>query len=192
MDHLTLAQLLGNYGEFIGAIAVVFTLGYLAVQVKHSRQSLDASTRSAEENRLVMKISGESEWMRSWNDVLSEVYGSAEKIRLMSRGLSNDPQMTDEEYMAFSMQLILILNHHHLSLQMSKNGMRDQGAHQALENFILMVLTSEGGRFWWDRSGFVMDQYDHVNALLANEPNVPTYTEWEQLLFQREEMTPQS
>ena len=92
MDHQEFAQLLGNYGEFIGAIAVVFTLGYLAVQVKHSRQSLDANTKSAE------------------------------KIRLMSRGLANDPDMTDEEYMAFSMQLILILNHHHLSLKMSNNG----------------------------------------------------------------------
>ena len=38
MDHLTFAQLLGNYGEFIGAIAVVATLGYLALQVKHSRK----------------------------------------------------------------------------------------------------------------------------------------------------------
>ena len=39
MDHQAFAQLLGNYGEFIGAIAVVATLGYLAFQVRHaSRQ----------------------------------------------------------------------------------------------------------------------------------------------------------
>lgn len=36
MDHLTFAQLLGNYGEFFGSIAVVATLAYLAVQVRQS------------------------------------------------------------------------------------------------------------------------------------------------------------
>ena len=36
MDLMSTAQLLGNLGEFVGAIAVVVTLGYLAVQVRHS------------------------------------------------------------------------------------------------------------------------------------------------------------
>lgn len=39
MDHQTFAQLLGNYGEFVGAIAVVVTLAYLAVQVRQSKQT---------------------------------------------------------------------------------------------------------------------------------------------------------
>ena len=38
MDHQTFAQLLGNYGEFVGAIAVVATLAYLAVQVRQSNR----------------------------------------------------------------------------------------------------------------------------------------------------------
>jgi len=38
MDHLTIAQLLGNYGEFFGSIAVVATLVYLARQVHQSSQ----------------------------------------------------------------------------------------------------------------------------------------------------------
>ena len=37
MDLLSTAQLLGNFGEFVGAIAVVVTLFYLAAQVKQSR-----------------------------------------------------------------------------------------------------------------------------------------------------------
>ena len=48
MDHQAFAQILGNYGEFVGAIAVVITLVYLAVQVKHSKEATEASTRSAE------------------------------------------------------------------------------------------------------------------------------------------------
>jgi len=47
MDHQAFAQLLGNYGEFVGAIAVVVTLGYLAVQIRQN-------TRSQDENRKAM------------------------------------------------------------------------------------------------------------------------------------------
>lgn len=36
MDHQAFAQLLGNYGEFVGSISVVATLVYLARQVRES------------------------------------------------------------------------------------------------------------------------------------------------------------
>ena len=51
MDHQAFAQLLGNYGEFIGAIAVVVTLFYLAAQVRHSKEATEANTRSLDENQ---------------------------------------------------------------------------------------------------------------------------------------------
>ena len=35
MDHQAFAQLLGNYGEFVGAIAVVVTLVYLAAHARY-------------------------------------------------------------------------------------------------------------------------------------------------------------
>lgn len=40
MDHQAFAQLLGNYGEFVGSIAVVATLGYLAVQTRQNTRAL--------------------------------------------------------------------------------------------------------------------------------------------------------
>ena len=43
MDHLTFAQLLGNYGEFIGAIGVVVTLAYLAIQIRQNTKTLRSS-----------------------------------------------------------------------------------------------------------------------------------------------------
>jgi hypothetical protein len=53
MDHQAFAQLLGNYGEFVGAIAVVATLFYLARQVHHSKESVDANTQALEESRKI-------------------------------------------------------------------------------------------------------------------------------------------
>jgi hypothetical protein len=45
MDHQAFAQLLGSYGEFVGAIAVVATLVYLAIQVRHGREATVANNR---------------------------------------------------------------------------------------------------------------------------------------------------
>ena len=44
MDHQAFAQMLGNFGEFVAAIAVVVTLFYLALHIRHSTQTTRAST----------------------------------------------------------------------------------------------------------------------------------------------------
>jgi hypothetical protein len=44
MDHLAFAQLLGSYGEFIGSIAILVTLIYLAIQVRQVREEQIART----------------------------------------------------------------------------------------------------------------------------------------------------
>ena len=38
MDLMETAQLLGNFGEFLSAIAVLVTLVYLALQVKQAKE----------------------------------------------------------------------------------------------------------------------------------------------------------
>ena len=52
MDHQTLAAMLGSYGEFFGAIAVVVTLGYLAFQVRQNTRSSYVTRSAAVTNRL--------------------------------------------------------------------------------------------------------------------------------------------
>ena len=47
MDHQAIAQLLGNYGEFLGSIAVLVTVLYLAIQVRQARNQLSLAGRQA-------------------------------------------------------------------------------------------------------------------------------------------------
>ena len=42
MSTLEVSQLLGNYGEFVGAIAIIVTLIYLAVQVRQNTRSMQS------------------------------------------------------------------------------------------------------------------------------------------------------
>ena len=52
MAHQAFAAMLGNYGEFLGAIAVVFTLGYLGYQVRQNTRSSYVTRSVAVTNRL--------------------------------------------------------------------------------------------------------------------------------------------
>ena len=45
MDHQAFAQLLGNYGEFIGGIVVVVSVVYLALQLRTANVQAQASAR---------------------------------------------------------------------------------------------------------------------------------------------------
>ena len=45
MSQMEIAQILGSYGESVGAIAVVATLVYLAIQVKHNREATLGNNR---------------------------------------------------------------------------------------------------------------------------------------------------
>ena len=47
MSALEISQLLGNYGECVGAIAIVITLVYLAIQVRQNTRMMRASIRQA-------------------------------------------------------------------------------------------------------------------------------------------------
>ena len=50
MDVGAVSEVLGNFGEFVSAIAVVVTLAYLAVQVRHSKEATEANTRTIRAN----------------------------------------------------------------------------------------------------------------------------------------------
>ena len=47
MSFVQLSVVLGNLGEFIGSIAVLATLIYLAVEVRHSRELLEENRKMA-------------------------------------------------------------------------------------------------------------------------------------------------
>jgi len=57
MDHQAFAQLLGNYGEFLGAIAVVVTLFYLATQIRRSTEATKAMVRQGVDSSVAAYIS---------------------------------------------------------------------------------------------------------------------------------------
>ena len=53
MDLMSTAQLLGNFGEFFGAIAVVATLVYLAFQIRQNTLALKTSSLRTTKSQMI-------------------------------------------------------------------------------------------------------------------------------------------
>ncbi len=126
---------LANLGEFIGGIAVLVTLIYLAMQVRQS-------------NRLAF-LSATQSMLDSYNHVVDQWYGDLEKTRVSKLGLRYEPAMSEEERMRFSAQLFTFygwiesIYYHHQSGQVE----------DALANRAIALLKyygrMTGVQEWW-------------------------------------------
>jgi len=70
MDQQAFAQLLGNYGEFVGAIAVVVTLVYLTTQIRQNTNAVQSSTYASW-----------NEAAQSWGDFVADHAGTLAVIQ---------------------------------------------------------------------------------------------------------------
>jgi hypothetical protein len=113
MDHLTFAQLLGNYGEFVGAIAVVATLGYLATQVRHSTNMIGGATE--------MQLAQE---LTAWH---ARVTGDAELRAIWDIAAVGDP-MTDDQAVRYCWLLGEVFFLYEGAYRQYQRGLMSEGA----------------------------------------------------------------
>ena len=157
MDHLTFAQLLGNYGEFVGAIAVVATLIYLAVQVKHKREQT--------ENQI------EQSHYEQWEKPSELLASSPEASELLIRGRQSRAELSDAEVLQFDMILTMGMNTVEFAFRRSKNPKRDPDANTWM-SIAKFWLDGPGGKQFWE---------DQQNLFY------PNYVDWvEQFVLTRE------
>lgn len=90
MSLMETSQLLGNFGEFVGAIAVVVTLVYLAVQVRHSREATETNTRSL---RSVARIEAGKNW---WEEAVRLAL-SPDMARIVAQGFEDASVLDDND-----------------------------------------------------------------------------------------------
>ena len=87
VDLITASQILGNVGEFVGAIAVVLTLGYLAVQVRHAKEATEINTQT-------IRANASKEVYLAWSDFNFELSRHPERV-LIDRVFKADTQFSE-------------------------------------------------------------------------------------------------
>ena len=158
MDLMSTAQLLGNLGEFVGAIAVVVTLVYLSLQI---RQSNLASQTTA--------IQG---FFDSWDSV-----GDVDRdfIPIMRKGYTEQWQeISKDERAELHLYWMNYLAKLHMGYRLYVRKVLDQPSYIGFEDFLVSALKSPALRGWWGEHGevFPPDFRERLNARI-NDPNDP-------------------
>jgi hypothetical protein len=147
-------DILGNLGDFIGGVAVVITLIYLAVQVRQNTFALKAA---------------------SWQEVVS---GAREAAKLRcdpaiapawARGLSNYPNMPVQDVSNFSLAITDEALFFQGVFALYRSRQLDESVYNAYRKWFVSLVATPGGAAWWASIGkpiFVPEMVSEIDKHL--------------------------
>ncbi len=125
---------LGNIGEFIGGIAVIVTLTYLAFQVRQGTKTLRAnSVHELTENILRA----------------SATLVEPENAEVYLRGARSYSSLTPEEKLRFGLMLGLFIVRFDTVLEYRERGMVDDAYVEWQTDTMRLIFSNPGVREWW-------------------------------------------
>jgi hypothetical protein len=131
-------QDLGNVGEFLGAVAVLVSLIYLALQIRQNTTTVRAGTSAAISESLARVL---------------EVIGSDPKTaRLWIRGIGGDPSLDTEDVLQFGFLFGSYIRRVENAYYQQLRGFVDPQHWQTTERTLSTIMGPEGGRSSWERS----------------------------------------
>jgi len=135
MSFMDTAQLLGNLGEFVGAIVIVATLIYLAMQVRQNTNALHAQSRQS-------VLSGAQ----------AELFAVVENPDLFTTVLKKEP-LTPEEHVKLNAWLLAMGRLREFAWLQYQSGVIDEVQWSTELHVIQIMLQAKRTRTWWHVSG---------------------------------------
>ena len=135
----------GAIAEIVGAMAVIITLIYLAVQVKHSKESFDANTKAIRGQAITDVTRNVHDQMQ----ILAQGHDMTEWFRkfVTEESLdSKDAILTD----AFLSAIFMARQNEFLQWQ---QGLLDETVFKSLHHVTRVLLLTPNGEHWWNHEG---------------------------------------
>ncbi len=129
---------IGATGEVLGALAVVVTLGYLAVQIRQN-----TAQQKREETVSIQ---------RGQNEVVSQMNDPA-MVRSYALTAEKGRAANPEDRSRAIIWVIQYLNHFQIVYDMHHIGSLDETRYKLWEGFAISMVASKGLREWWDEEG---------------------------------------
>ena len=151
----------GAMGEILGGLAVVATIGYLAVQIRQN-------TSQQKREELVSIQHGQ-------NDIVALLLDPRIAGAFVRTGSDCDPSIEDR---ATCMSWVLqYINHFQIVLTLYQNGSIDEEHYQLWLGFAVAVVAPTGIRRWWEeengRLSFQREVRDIIDERLQDNANPP-------------------
>jgi hypothetical protein len=137
----------------VGAIAVIATLGYLAVQIRQNTQSVRSSTT---QNTTATAI-----------NVLLGVLQTPGSADILARGRQGLASLTEAERIAFARMYFSVFRSSENLFYQYKQGLLDTEMWDGYEYVLQRSLQHAGVREWWGdwEDGFSASFKDHVRKI---------------------------
>ena len=152
---------LGAIAEFVGAMAVLATLVYLAIQVR--------------ENSLQVKLGSAINLNHLVNEAFDPIYNNDRNIRIWTVGISDPDSLSDEDQAIFSLfmarlvhVLLTALMHHNHAILETEVARRYVGS-------LKSILESPGGQFWLRELGGDSQLSEEVRAILSDTTDLQDF-----------------
>ena len=139
MSTLEFSQLLGNYGEFFGAILLFGTLIYLAIQVRHNTNSVRSNAFS--------------EWCASSDGIIGPIITSERLDHILRLGWNNQDGLSEETWMSFVLWHQRFFYHLEMVWQMYLLGTLTKHIFDQEIDRTRQLLATPSVRQWWDAGG---------------------------------------
>lgn len=126
---------LGNLGEFIGAIAVVVSLVYLAAQIRQNTRAIRANTFHG--------------IVDSLTDGIAEIARDAELTRIWIEALRQSGELSEVDRARFRLLLLMAVRRWENAFYQSRAGMLEEPQWEGIARDIRSIVLQPGFRSWW-------------------------------------------
>jgi len=149
-------EAVGAIGEIAGAGAVVVSLAYLAIQVRH--------------NTRAMRRSSSSDAVASFRDFLGQIAHDPDTARIFRKGLESLDSLNEEDLARCWVLLYIMFKTFDDLHYQHRLGLMDPEVWKSYEFFAKGYLTGPGARQYWRerRSAFTRPFQEWVDSITPN------------------------
>ncbi len=135
----------GAIAEIAGALAVVITLIYLAVQVKHSKESLDANTKAIRGQAI-------TDVTRNIHDQMQMLTQGHDMIDWFGKFVAGEPLDSKDALLTDAFLSAVFIARQNEFLQWQQ-GLLDETVFKSLHHVTRVLLLTPNGEHWWNHEG---------------------------------------
>ncbi len=158
---------IGAIGEILGAIAVFASLAYLAVQIRN--------------NSNIAKAEAAREFANAWNVLVNSYFSDKEMTIVTRRFLNGDTDSIDEDDLLMAgARLDQTVFQHQAMLNLHEQGLISDELKDRIDNAVVLMLTSPGGKSWWRTTQHLYANRNAINQLMANDEAAQNWSEWQE------------
>ena len=126
---------IGAAAELLGALGVIATLGYLAVQIRQNTQ--------------VVRMSNFQELQRDYSNLSNTIVASPDAAMLFNKGLASFRALSEDEKARFHWMISEPLKGAQTCFQLHRRGLIDESLYENYMTSFLRLFRAPGVREYW-------------------------------------------